>query len=185
MPTTPPSLPATATTQWQHSLFFIVQIRARPFGASLFCACGSRISVSYPAHLRWYKVNPIPVSARTIKDKNKEYMKWLTLDWIRDHSRLLKDEAENDILELYGDDAEQTVLNICNRSYEDIMETYGEVPKPLFVAALMLVEVAYTHRSPDTNQQLYLIPYTFDMKVKPYIKLANDNNNQGYGCKNL
>ena len=112
-------------------------------------------------------------------------MKWLTLDWIRDHSRLLKDEAENDILELYGDDAEQTVLNICSRSYEDIMETYGEVPKPLFVAALMLVEVAYTHRSPDTNQQLYLIPYTFDMKVKPYIKLANDNNNQGYGCKNL
>ena len=66
-------------------------------------------------------------------------MKWLTLDWIRDHSRLLNDEAENDILELYGDDAEQTVLNICNRSYEDIMETYGEGPKPLFVAALMLV----------------------------------------------
>jgi hypothetical protein len=147
---------------------------------------GSRISVSYP-HLRWcrFKVNLNPVSVSTIKDKNKEYMKWLTLDWIRDHSRLLKDEAENDILELYGDDAEQTVLNICNRSYEDIMETYGEVPKPLFVAALMLVEVAYTHRSPDTNQQLYLIPYTFDMKVKPYIKLANDNNNQGYGCKNL
>ena len=137
------------------------------------------------AHLRESKVNLSPVSVSTIKDKNKEYMKWLTLDWIRDHSRLLKDEAENDILELYGDDAEQTVLNICNRSYEDIMETYGEVPKPLFVAALMLVEVAYTHRSPDTNQQLYLIPYTFDMKVKPYIKLANDNNNQGYGCKNL
>ena len=131
----------------------------------------------WPLLLQWLKVNPNPFSASTIKDKNKEYMKWLTLDWIRDHSRLLKDEAENDILELYGDDAEQTVLNICNRSYEDIMETYGEVPKPLFVAALMLVEVAYTHRSPDTNQQLYLIPYTFDMKVKPYIKLANDNNN--------
>ena len=141
--------------------------------------------MSYLLNLRRFKVNPNPFSVSTIKDKNKEYMKWLTLDWIRDHSRLLKDEAENDILELYGDDAEQTVLNICNRSYEDIMETYGEVPKPLFVAALMLVEVAYTHRSPDTNQQLYLIPYTFDMKVKPYIKLANDNNNQGYGCKNL
>lgn len=179
MPTIPLNLPATATTQWQHSLFFIVQSGARPFGASLF------LCLTVPSVFPLVSVNPNPFSVSTIKDKNKEYMKWLTLDWIRDHSRLLKDEAENDILELYGDDAEQTVLNICNRSYEDIMETYGEVPKPLFVAALMLVEVAYTHRSPDTNQQLYLIPYTFDMKVKPYIKLANDNNNQGYGCKNL
>ena len=179
MPTTPLNLSATATTQWQHSLFFIVQSERGPSGLRFFVAS------PWPLLLQWLKVNLTPVSASTIKDKNKEYMKWLTLDWIRDHSRLLKDEAENDILELYGDDAEQTVLNICNRSYEDIMETYGEVPKPLFVAALMLVEVAYTHRSPDTNQQLYLIPYTFDMKVKPYIKLANDNNNQGYGCKNL
>ena len=116
-------------------------------------------------------------------------MKWLTLDWIRAHSRLLKDEEEDEILKIYGDDAEQTVLNIINRSYEDLMETYGEVPKPLFVAALMLVEVDYNNRGPISGQQMYLVPYTFDMKVKPYMKLAsdsNDNNNtQGYGCKNL
>ena len=28
-------------------------------------------------------------------------------------------------------------------------------------------------------------PVNVGLKVKPYIKLANDNNNQGYGCKNL
>jgi hypothetical protein len=56
------------------------------------------------------------------------------------------------------------------------METYGEVPKPLYVAALMLVEVSYTQRAPITQTNLYTVPYAFDMKVKPYMKLTNDCN---------
>jgi len=99
-------------------------------------------------------------------------MKWLTLDWIRAHSRLLKDVEEDEILKIYGDDAEQTVLNICNRTLEDIIEEYGEVPKPLWVAALMLVEVDYNNRAPISGQQMYQVPYTFDMKVKRYMKLT-------------
>ena len=112
-------------------------------------------------------------------------MKWLTINWIKQHSRI-DFNCEDDLLELYGNAAEQTVLNICNRSYENIMETYGEVPAPLFVAALQLVEVAYTHRSPDAIQQPYLVPYTFDAMVKPYMRLTSNNeNNTEYGCKNL
>ena len=99
-------------------------------------------------------------------------MKWLTLDWIRSHSRLLKDVEENDLLELYGEDAEETVLNLCNRTMEDIIEQYGQVPKPLFVAALMLVETNYTQRAPVSMQNLYTVPYAFDKKVKPYMKLT-------------
>ncbi len=99
-------------------------------------------------------------------------MKWLTLDWIRGHSRLLKDVEEDDLLELYGEDAEETVLNLCNRTMEDIIEQYGQVPKPLFVAALMLVETSYTQRAPISMQNLYTVPYAFDMKVKPYMKLT-------------
>lgn len=100
-------------------------------------------------------------------------MKWLTTEWIKKHSRIDFD-CEDDLLELYGEDAETTVLNICNRSYEDIIEMYGEVPKPLWVAALQLVEVDYTHRSPDSMNNLYAVKYSFDMKIKPYMKLTND-----------
>ena len=102
-------------------------------------------------------------------------MKWLTLEWIKKHSRIDFD-CEDELLELYGEDAEQTVLNLINRSYDEVMETYGEVPKPLYVAALMLVEVSYTQRAPITQTNLYTVPYAFDTKVKPYMKLTNDCN---------
>lgn len=101
-------------------------------------------------------------------------MKWLTLEWIKLHSRIDFD-CEDDLLELYGDDAEQTILNLIGRSFDDLIETYGEVPKPLYVAALMLVEVSYTQRAPITQTNLYTVPYAFDMKVKPYMKLADCN----------
>ena len=112
-------------------------------------------------------------------------MKWLTLEWIKKHSRIDFD-CEDTLLELYGESAEDTVLNVIARSYTEVIEQYGEVPKPLFVAALMLVEVSYTQRAPISQQNMYTVPYAFDMMVKPYMKLAtsntNDNKNtQGYG----
>jgi uncharacterized phage protein (predicted DNA packaging) len=115
-------------------------------------------------------------------------MKWLTLDWIKAHSRIDFD-CEDELLTLYGESAEDTVLNVIARSYTEVIEHYGEVPKPLHVAALMLVEVSYTQRAPMTQTNLYTVPYAFDLMVKPYMKLASDNeqtNTQGYGkCKNL
>ena len=116
-------------------------------------------------------------------------MKWLTIDWIKQHSRI-DINCEDKLLELYGEDAEETVLNLINRSYEEVMELWGKVPKPLYVAALMLVEVNYNHRSPDSINNMYAVKYSFDMKIKPYMKLASDSygnsNTQGYGkCKNL
>ena len=35
----------------------------------------------------------------------------------------------------------------------------------------MLVDVSYNNRSPIGPQQMSLIPYTFDMLIKPYMKL--------------
>jgi uncharacterized phage protein (predicted DNA packaging) len=116
-------------------------------------------------------------------------MKWLTIDWIKQHSRIDFD-CEDKLLELYGEDAEETVLNLINRSYEEVMELWGTVPKPLYVAALMLVEVDYNHRSPDAINNMYAVKYGFDTKIKPYMKLTSgsygNSNNTGYGkCKNL
>lgn len=115
-------------------------------------------------------------------------MKWLTLEWIKKHSRIDFD-CEDTLLDLYGESAEDTVLNVIARDYTEVIEHYGEVPKPLFVAALMLVEVSYTQRAPITQQNMYTVPYAFDMMVKPYMRLAspsiNGQNNNQYGCKNL
>ena len=116
-------------------------------------------------------------------------MKWLTLDWIKKHSRIDFD-CEDGLLELYGEAAEDAVLNIINRSYTEVVETYGDVPKGLYIAALMQVEASYNHRSAVNQQQLYEVP-GFSIHLKPYVRLANNSyensNNQGYGnkCKNL
>ena len=112
-------------------------------------------------------------------------MKFLTFDQIKAQLRLDDQQAEDehDLLELYGESAEDTVLNIINRSYTEVVEHYGEVPKGLYVAALMQVEASYDHRSTVSPQQLYNVP-GFSLHVKPYIKLASNNensNNTGYG----
>lgn len=97
-------------------------------------------------------------------------MKFLTLEYIEQHSRI-DTSCETDILTLYGEAAEATLLNYVGMTYAEITEKYGEMPTPLVQAALMLVDVSYQHRSPVSPQNMSIVPYTFDILVKPYIKL--------------
>lgn len=97
-------------------------------------------------------------------------MKFLTLDYIKQHSRIDGD-CEAEILELYGSAAEETLLNYCNRTMEDIIEEYGGMPAPLMQAALLLVDASYQYRAPVSSQHMSIVPYSFDILVKPYAKL--------------
>lgn len=97
-------------------------------------------------------------------------MKFLTLEYIKKHSRIDYD-IEDDLLELYGASAEDTTLNMLNRSYENLIETYSEVPPAIMQAALMLVDVSYTQRSPISMQNMSVVAYTFDALIKPYMIL--------------
>lgn len=101
-------------------------------------------------------------------------MRWMTLGWIKKHSRIEFD-CEDDILTLYANSAEDTVLNITDRTEEELIgmnkENNGKVPDAIMHATLMLVDHSYNNRSPVTPQQLYTIPYTFDLLIKPYMKL--------------
>jgi hypothetical protein len=101
-------------------------------------------------------------------------MKFLTIDQIKAQLRLDDQQAfdEHDLLELYGDAAEEMVLNTCNRTMEDIVEQWGNVPKALVQAGLMLVAQSYLHREPSSPQNLYAVPYAFDLMLKPYMKLT-------------
>ena len=104
-------------------------------------------------------------------------MKWLTLERIKQQCRIEPDFTEEDeLLEMYGESAEEVLLNHLNRSYENIMQIYGRIPAPLVHASLMLVDVSYQHRSPVSPQNMSAVPYTFDILVKPYMRLTNNEN---------
>ena len=97
-------------------------------------------------------------------------MKWLTIDYIKEHSRIDFD-CEDSLLELYGDAAEEAALNMMQRTEADLIEEYGKIPTPIMQATLMLVDVSYTNRSPISPANQNHIPYTFDLLIKPYCKL--------------
>lgn len=114
-------------------------------------------------------------------------MKILTFERIKAQLRLDDEqaEAERDLLEMYGESAETALFNLMNRTYQNVVETYGEVPTPIAHAALLLVDHYYKHRSPGDPQSLSTVPYGFDILVKPYMRLAdynNNENNNNNGC---
>lgn len=116
-------------------------------------------------------------------------MKFLEFDQIKAQIRLDDEQAteEHDLLELYGEAAEDMVLNTLNRTMEDIVEQYGDVPKALVQAGLILVARSYQHREPASPQNLYIVPYAVDYLLKPYIRLTtssatNSNNEYGKHC---
>lgn len=102
-------------------------------------------------------------------------MKWLTIADIKKQLRVDFDD-EDDVLELYGSAAEDTVLNCLNRTYQDVLEEYGEVPTAIRQATLMLVDSSYNHRSPAEPTQMYYVTYGFDILIKPYMRLISSDN---------
>ena len=101
-------------------------------------------------------------------------MKWLTIEDIKKQLRIEPGFTDEDtLLNSYGEAAEDTLLNYLNRPYLDIIERYGKVPLPLVQASLMLVDVSYQHRSPINVTNISLVPYTFDLLVKPYMRLTS------------
>lgn len=95
----------------------------------------------------------------------------VTLLQIKQNSRILGDD-ENDVLEQIGDTAEAIVQNIMNRDFESLIDEYGAIPAPIVRAILVLADHLYTHRGVCTPSQVYSIPYSIDVMVKPYSKLG-------------
>lgn len=104
-------------------------------------------------------------------------MKWLTLEEIRQQLRIAEDCHEEDaLLVRYGNSAEAVVLNMTGRTYDELkaMNPTGEdaIPADVWEATVMLVELSYQQRSPLTSQNLSIVPFAFDMKIKPYMRLT-------------
>lgn len=108
-------------------------------------------------------------------------MKFLTLDEIKDQCRIERDfDLENTLLNAYGAASENTLLRICNRSYSDLLENFGEddgeggkvVPPDFRVAALMLAKHLYEHRGPTEMVTQSMVPYALDHLIKPFMRLT-------------
>ena len=105
-------------------------------------------------------------------------MKFLTIDKIKQQLRL-DCPCEAELLEADGNSAEQTLAAYIGfmdennvPSVDKMLEAYGgTMPAPLVQAALMLVDTSYQFRSPVSAQNMSVVPYTFDLLVKPYVKL--------------
>ena len=98
-------------------------------------------------------------------------MKWLTIEYIKQHSRIDYD-CEDSLLELYGEAAENTILAWINRSYENLIETYTKVPAEIVQASLLLTGMSYKEREPASGQNLSAVPYgTIDTLIKHYMIL--------------
>ena len=105
-------------------------------------------------------------------------MKFLTIDKIKQQLRL-DCTCEAELLKDYGNSAEATLAAYIGfvddnnlPSVDKMLEAYGgTMPAPLVQAALMLVDTSYQFRSPVSAQNMSVVPYTFDLLVKPYVKL--------------
>lgn len=105
-------------------------------------------------------------------------MKFLTIDKIKQQLRL-DCTCEAELLNMYGNSAETTLAAYIGfmdennvPSVDKMLEAYGgTMPAPLVQAALMLVDTSYQFRSPVSAQNMSVVPYTFDLLVKPYVKL--------------
>lgn len=103
-------------------------------------------------------------------------MKYLTLEHIKAQLRIDDEQAEmeRDLLELYGESAEESVLEYIRRSLIDVIVTYNGIPKRIVQASLLLVSEWYKHREPVEGMSLSVVSYTFDFLIRPFMRLAGD-----------
>ena len=72
-------------------------------------------------------------------------LKWLSIEAIHAHCRI-DFNCEDAELEQMGITAEQAILDLTRRTYENFIDTYGRIPDPIFNASLLLVQSLYNNR---------------------------------------
>ena len=97
-------------------------------------------------------------------------MKFLTIDKIKQQLRL-DCTCEAELLEDYGNAAEEVVLDTIGLTYDELVEKYNGIPERARRAALMLVDHWYQYRSPVADRTMSVVPYTFEILLKPLMKL--------------
>ena len=98
-------------------------------------------------------------------------LKWLSLEAIHAHCRI-DFNCEDAELEQMGITAEQAILDLTRRTYENFIDTYGRIPDPIFNASLLLVQNLYNNRDAADSQKKEASLYGFDLLLKNYMVLT-------------
>lgn len=98
-------------------------------------------------------------------------LKWLSIAAIHAHCRI-DFNCEDAELEQYGMAAEQAILDLTRRTYENFIDTYGRIPDPIFNASLLLVQSLYKNRDAEEQRDSKEIAYGFQFLVKNYMALT-------------
>ena len=67
------------------------------------------------------------------------------------------------------------MLDLIRRSYLNVLLTFGCVPKKLEIVSLMLVDNLYKERTPSSTVNLSTVPYSFDLLLKPLMRLTGED----------
>ena len=98
-------------------------------------------------------------------------LRWLTIEAIHTHCRI-DFNCEDAELEQMGIAAEQAILDLTRRTYENFIDTYGRIPDPIFNATLLLVQSLYKNRDAEEQRDSKEIAFGFAFMVKNYMYLA-------------
>lgn len=103
-------------------------------------------------------------------DKDTD-LKWLSIDAIHAHCRI-DFNCEDAELKQIGITAEQAILDLTRRTYENFIDTYGRIPDPIFNASLLLVQSLYNNRDAEEQRDSKEIAFGFSFMVKNYMVLT-------------
>ena len=98
-------------------------------------------------------------------------LKWLSIDAIHAHCRI-DFNCEDAELKQMGITAEQAILDLTRRTYENFIDTYGRIPDPIFNASLLLVQSLYNNRDAEEQRDSKEIAFGFSFMVKNYMVLT-------------
>ena len=98
-------------------------------------------------------------------------LRWISIDAIKQHCRIDFD-CEDAELDQFGVAAEQAILDLTRRTYENFIDTYGRIPDPIFNATLLLTQSLYKNRDAEEQRDSKEIAFGFSFMVKNYMYLA-------------
>lgn len=106
-----------------------------------------------------------------MNEQNETGLKWLSIDAIHAHCRI-DFNCEDAELEQFGMAAEQAILDLTRRTFDNFIDTYGRIPDPIYNATLLLVQSLYKNRDAEEQRDSKEIAFGFSFMVKNYMVLT-------------
>lgn len=97
---------------------------------------------------------------------------WITVEMMRKNARV-DDPGEDVDLMLCAAAAEESVLNYCHTSWEEVMDTYGVVPAVIAKAMLAVAVGMYEMPAGVDGRQQYVAPFGVLCSLEAYKRLSD------------